>query len=224
MDSTWKKIICLSVVITVIFIAGNIFKLERAETNDVQAPKKSDLLPVGTTVAWAGDPKLLPKDWRICDGRVLSKEKFPALFEAIGTAWGGDGEPNFSLPDLRGRFLRGVDDGAGRDPDTDKRQAGRQGGNSEGVGSVQEDSLQNHKHLDKGHSHTIHNHGDYLESQTHTPANALLAYWPADETEDSQQGKADLGGAEKFGTKDLIKKGEETRPKNAYVYWIIKVK
>lgn len=45
----------------------------------------------------------------LCDGRSLSKARFPDLFDVIGSAWGGDGANNFNVPDLRGLFLRGVD-------------------------------------------------------------------------------------------------------------------
>ena len=67
----------------------------------------------------------------------------PELFAAIGTAWGSPSSKRFNLPDLRGLFLRGVDAGSGRDPDVNKRQASKPGGNDIGVGSVQDDSVQN---------------------------------------------------------------------------------
>jgi hypothetical protein len=82
--------------------------------------------------------------WFRCDGRVLDRTDLGKrdLFEAIGFAWGGDGDTKFNLPDLQGFFLRGVDsvrpDSPILDPDRDERFPGRFGGNAGAkVGSVQ---------------------------------------------------------------------------------------
>jgi microcystin-dependent protein len=42
-----------------------------------------------------------PKGWAICDGRTLPIAQNQALYAIIGTTYGGDGETNFALPDLR---------------------------------------------------------------------------------------------------------------------------
>lgn len=39
--------------------------------------------------------------WMPCDGRTLSMDDYPELFDLIGTQYGGDGA-GFALPDLRG--------------------------------------------------------------------------------------------------------------------------
>ena len=45
-----------------------------------------------------------PVGWAFCDGQLLAiTAETDALFALIGTAYGGDGENNFALPDLRGR-------------------------------------------------------------------------------------------------------------------------
>lgn len=44
-----------------------------------------------------------PDGWEICDGRSLAIADNPALFDLIGTTYGGNGETDFGLPDLRGR-------------------------------------------------------------------------------------------------------------------------
>ena len=44
-----------------------------------------------------------PVDWMFCDGRLLPIAEFDALFNLIGTTYGGDGQSTFALPDLRGR-------------------------------------------------------------------------------------------------------------------------
>lgn len=48
-----------------------------------------------------------PVGWLSCDGRLLPIAKYTALFGTIGFSYGGDGEENFALPDLRGRVQIG---------------------------------------------------------------------------------------------------------------------
>lgn len=59
-----------------------------------------------------------PSGWLKANGAVVSRSTYSALFAAIGTAFGvGDGSSTFALPDLRGEFVRGWDDGRGIDAD-----------------------------------------------------------------------------------------------------------
>jgi len=44
-----------------------------------------------------------PYGWNFCDGSLLSIAQFSPLFNLIGTTYGGDGQTNFKLPDLRSR-------------------------------------------------------------------------------------------------------------------------
>lgn len=44
-----------------------------------------------------------PKGWAQCNGQLLPLNQNQALFSLIGTYFGGNGQSNFSLPDLRGR-------------------------------------------------------------------------------------------------------------------------
>ena len=52
-----------------------------------------------------------PVGWSFCDGSTLSIAQYDALFNLIGTTYGGDGVNTFNLPDLRGRVP--VHQGAG---------------------------------------------------------------------------------------------------------------
>ena len=45
-----------------------------------------------------------PKGWATCDGKLLPIAQNQALFELIGTTFGGDGRLTFALPDLRSRL------------------------------------------------------------------------------------------------------------------------
>lgn len=61
-----------------------------------------------------------PAGYLACDGAAVSRTTYADLFEAIGTVWGvGDGATTFNVPDLRGEFVRGWDDGRGIDAGRD---------------------------------------------------------------------------------------------------------
>lgn len=44
-----------------------------------------------------------PKGWALCSGQLLPINSNQALFSLLGTMYGGNGQTNFALPDLRGR-------------------------------------------------------------------------------------------------------------------------
>lgn len=44
-----------------------------------------------------------PKGWAFCNGQLLPINQNQALFSLLGTTFGGNGQTNFALPDLRGR-------------------------------------------------------------------------------------------------------------------------
>lgn len=57
-----------------------------------------------------------PAGWLKANGALVSRTTYAALFSVIGTTFGvGDGSTTFALPDLRGEFPRGWDDGRGVD-------------------------------------------------------------------------------------------------------------
>ncbi|HEX2684206.1 MAG TPA: tail fiber protein [Ferruginibacter sp.] len=44
-----------------------------------------------------------PQGWAMCNGQLLPINQNQALFSLLGTTYGGNGQTNFALPDLRGR-------------------------------------------------------------------------------------------------------------------------
>ncbi|GAA3537540.1 phage tail protein [Nocardioides daeguensis] len=52
-----------------------------------------------------------PKGWALCNGQFLPINQNQALFSLLGTTYGGNGQTNFALPDLRGRVP--IHEGAG---------------------------------------------------------------------------------------------------------------
>lgn len=162
-------------------------------------------LPVGSVVAYAGDSPPQNGNWRICDGSLIdnSSGNYKALWEALekGKFYGGV-EDSFNLPDYQGYFLRGVSKTKEQDPDRDSRK-----GRSL-VGSTQEDAI-------KSHSHDIRTDG--FETHKHERAGTPLRHGRHDfHSKDS--------GNKKHGYHTDRAGGSETRPKNVYVHWIIKVK
>jgi hypothetical protein len=102
--------------------------------------------PTGCVLPYAGTTA--PEGWLLCDGSAVSRTTYAALYAVLLSAHGnGDGLDTFHIPDLRGRFVRGVDGAANRDPDKGSRIAANSGGNAgNNVGSVQDDSVESHGH------------------------------------------------------------------------------
>lgn len=44
-----------------------------------------------------------PKGWAFCNGQLLPINQNQALFALLGTRYGGNGQTNFALPNLRGQ-------------------------------------------------------------------------------------------------------------------------
>lgn len=78
------------------------------------------VLPVGAIfpVAYTTDPSTLNIRALPCDGSAVSEVTYADLFAAIANVWDTGGEPasTFRVPELRGEFLRGWDNGRGVDP------------------------------------------------------------------------------------------------------------
>lgn len=57
-----------------------------------------------------------PQGWAFCNGQLLSIIQNTALFNLIGTTYGGNGIATFALPDLRGRTPIAAGQGIGLIP------------------------------------------------------------------------------------------------------------
>jgi microcystin-dependent protein len=82
-----------------------------------------------------------PAGWAFCDGTLLPISEYEALFNLIGTTYGGDGQSTFALPDLRGR----VPVHAGTHPFGRTLSLGEQGG-AESV-TLTTQQIPSHTHL-----------------------------------------------------------------------------
>jgi len=158
------------------------------------------LAPPGAVMAWMGTNSAPPAGWEFCSGQEVSRTgKYARLFTSLGTSNGsGDGSTTFRLPDLRGMFLRGVDPIGIKDPDYQSRtnKSGLRGPN---VGSIQMDEF-------GAHSHSTPTGTPFL-TQLGPPNAGLNA----------------PGGAGSISPTTDTKGGTETRPKNVYVQYLIKL-
>ena len=160
-------------------------------------PRSLDGSPVGEITAFGGQTNKVPSGWLLCDGRAVSQTRYRALYDVVGDSWGpGDTNTTFNLPDLRGQFLRGVDLDADVDPDVGLRTNRVTTALQSGAGGYQGDAFKGHDHSEEGNVSTGLK-AAYGASHNHT-------LW--------------ISGSRRTG----IEGGNETRPKNAAVNFIIK--
>ncbi|MFM2058655.1 MAG: hypothetical protein RLY71_3040 [Pseudomonadota bacterium] len=182
-------------------------------------------VPVGTVITFAGQvcnsampgAAVFPIDqnypetdveamgWMVCDGRSLIPAMYPDLFATIGYLY-GERNGYFVLPDARGYFLRGLDGGAGVDPQAAARKPAASG-LAAGVGSTQACALQEHVH-------------DYQTAPA--PAAPSASGTAAGATSGSKT-QTGTPVAAPGNTTPLGLSQQETRPVNLALYYLIKV-
>lgn len=170
--------------------------------------------PAGIIIPFAGPAENIPEGWMLCDGSAISRTDYANLYKAIGVCWGiGDGATTFNLPDLRGMFLRGVSGESGNDPDADIRVLLTDNGGNTGnnVGSYQGDAIRNI-----------------------TGAFGSSSVWPDGGTGFVKADITNCGGGQdgscwdsryatfSFDASRVVPVGNDNRPKNVYVTYIIK--
>jgi microcystin-dependent protein len=121
---------------------------------------QTNISPTGTIIQFASTTP--PVGFIECNGSAISRATYANLFAVIDTTFGvGDGTTTFNVPDMRGYFPRGWDDGAGVDP-------GR------AFGSTQTGALASHTHTitDPGHVH------GYLEGSVGSSGSPTTVWSP----------------------------------------------
>ena len=231
-------------------VEGDDYALKKWVLQQLAAQPATPSVPAGTIHAYGGTTA--PAGYLMCDGTSYLRTDYPSLFAAIGTAFGAADSTHFNVPDLRGRFLRGEDAmgglGSGRDQGPTRTEM-NPGGNLSGLGTVQGDATKRpnaqfstDSHL--GHTHTIfgtdHNHRHYTDpspspqytlgnsgagpvwvaSLLFATAGAPWSSWIADGATSHAHGESSAGAHS-----HVVNGGGdgETCPKNAAVYYIIRV-
>ena len=130
--------------------------------------RTKDAIPTGAIFTFPFQTP--PTGYLVCDGSAISRTTYVNLFLVLGTTYGiGDGSTTFNLPDYRGKFLRGTDNGSGTDPDAATRQDRGDGTTGDIVGTQQGNSMASHNHeIDTPTTTTtddgIHSHSTYTPS------------------------------------------------------------
>lgn len=102
--------------------------------------------PPGTILSYAGTTP--PKGYLLCDGAVVSRVTYSALFAVIGVTFGsGNSSDTFHLPDLQGRVIVGAGQGVG----LSRRNIAEKAGEESHTLSVGE--MPAHTHTQNPHTH-----------------------------------------------------------------------
>ena len=140
--------------------AGVALKTAASETRD-QLKVALDLLykskaavdvPVGAIFSFPVSTP--PTGYLELNGASISKTTYASLYNILKDGGAvciyGEAGGNFTLPDFRGRFLRGWDNGAGLEPAADKAARTNRGDGQVGdkVGTKQADELKSHRHYE----------------------------------------------------------------------------
>jgi microcystin-dependent protein len=154
------------------------------------------MAPIGSIIIWPLES--LPTGYLVCNGQWLLKSSYLQLWNAIGQLYGENGL-YFAIPNYSGFFLRCWDHVGVADPDAAARIAPLVTGstmlNGNHVGTYQQDQFKSHMH-----PYTVNYlHSEYISSDNYYPIYG-------------QQAPSATGAAG----------GNETRPINIYVNYLIK--
>ena len=180
------------------------------------------IFPIGSVMSYMGNSTTLTdlesSGWYKCDGRAistltasLSGDEITAFVNVVGS----------NLPNLRGVFLRGLDEGRGFDEDAGTRTGGE---GTTGVRSYQPHQVQAHTHTGTTTSDGNHNHGGvtgnagYASSSfTRGPGDGAIA-----DAIGSHHHSISTDGYHSHSLTINNNSGAETRPENIAVYYIIR--
>jgi microcystin-dependent protein/archaellum component FlaC len=139
----------------------------------------------------------IPDAYLPCDGSSVLQADYPDLYAVIGEQFGSEDSLSFNLPDLRGEFLRGMDDGAGNDLGAEDREDRGDGTTGDAVGTWQDEDIGSASYS--------------ISTDTATTSTGCTA-WSGDCN--SVLSSASLSISEE--------EGAEVRPRNISVVWVIK--
>ena len=162
---------------------------------DVSWGAASGGVPEGTIIWHAASTP--PTGYLKANGAAISRSTYATLFSVIGTTYGGgDGSSTFNVPDLRGEFARGWDDGRGID-------------NGRAFGSAQTDAMQ-------GHRHNTTLDGNYFKND------GILGPGSNGWSDQPSGGQTQTGNPITDGSNGTPRTASETRPRNIALLACIK--
>jgi hypothetical protein len=198
--------------------------------------------PVGSVIAYLGNSGnvagMETNGWFKCDGRsisglsALSADEKTALTNILG------GSSN--LPNLMGVFLRGLDENSSgvQDDDRGTRTGGENHANGSGTGvrSRQDENYRSHNHTGTAAAGGDHDHGGFTGGARRTDNSGGLSFAYQRRDGLTTGGGGDAAHDDRLDHKHAISAsgththsltinsqgGNETRPDNVAVYWIIR--
>lgn len=184
--------------------ADNTKAITPAKLKSITDALTAILTPSGAVQAFARSTP--PTGWLRCNGAAVSRTTYNALFAAIGTTFGaGDGSTTFNLPDLRGEFIRGLDDGRGVD-------AGRLPGSSQASQNL------SHTHTATTDPGGVHSH----VLKTYSNDDASGGYAENSSGGAQTQTTTELDGSHQHNVTVSSSGGSEARPRNIALLYCIK--
>jgi hypothetical protein len=198
--------------------------------------------PIGSVIAYLGNSGnvagMETNGWFKCDGRLidnlsaLSADEKTALKNVLGNS--------SNLPNLMGVFLRGLDENSSgvQDDDRGTRTGGENHANGAGTGvrSKQDENYRSHNHTGTAAAGGDHNHGGFTGGARRTDNSGGLDF-----AYDRRTGLTTGGGGDAASDNRLdhihaisasgththsltinSQGGNETRPDNVAVYWLIR--
>lgn len=148
-----------------------------------------------------------PTGWLKCNGALVSRTSYAALYAAIGTTFGvGDGVTTFGLPELRGEFIRNLADGRAVD-------TGRV------LGSAQDEAYLNHSHIAWADTGGAHEHSLPVSSSTGIGSSRTV---PGEYAGPAQNTSSAGAHSHTITVAASTTGGTETRPRNVALLACIK--
>ena len=162
----------------------------------------------GTVTSGASLQEPIP-GWLVCNGATLSSDvKYDKLKTVLGNSWGTG-----RVPDLRGTFLRGVNNGR---TDEYKDAADRS------VGNFQLDDIKSHNHTGTTSTNGAHSHSWSYPFSSSEGGDGSTSILGDDQNNGTWGINTNTQGDHSHTLNINNTGGDETRPKNAAVVYIIK--
>ena len=164
----------------------------------------------------------VPSGYLECNGAAVSRSTYSVLFAVIGTAYGtGNGSSTFNLPDLRGEFVRGFDNGRGVDSGRSiaSSQSSQFGQHNHNVSASSSSSVS-----DPGHNHRVRvgtsgsGGGNVSDRDSQNPGNFVSNQIENANTNISVSTSTSISQSNRGGTDN----SSETRPRSIAMMYIIK--
>lgn len=186
--------------------------------------------PIGKVSAFSGTST--PSGWVYANGatglNAVTSTQYADLFSYWGSAiYSGTGNTSFTLPDYRGKFLRGQSDTTTNDPDKASRTNRGDGTTGDAVGTQQSDGFISHTHIQNAHTHiqNSHLHGITVsgaDDNNHTGNGSAAANSDAAQNATNNVNLATATNQNTTATNQNTG-GNETRPININVRYYIKL-